>query len=75
MQPFRTVTLRYMIPGQTKNHVHGAFGVINCRLAKTDKTCPKEMFMHIDESGKGNCIVTAKDLKWVDWKELLGNWF
>lgn len=62
-----------MILGHTKNHVDGGFGLIKGRLPNTNATYTKEIFMRIDESGDVNRVVTAEEVKWVDWKKLLQN--
>lgn len=31
--------------------------------------------MRIDESGDNNHVVTADQVKWLEWKQLLDNWF
>lgn len=65
------VSLKFMVPGHTKNVADGSFGHIKRKLKSTDARTPIEMMNIIACSSASTKCVTSVDVIWVSWKDFL----
>eukprot|EP00171_Calliarthron_tuberculosum_P022537 IDg22537t1 len=72
---YQLVTLRFLIPGHTKNRCDGAFGLIKKTVKHRNINCPADMYAAIDDSSHKTTVVEATCVLWRDWKRFLGQFF
>lgn len=70
-----SVTLRFMVPGNTNNHFQGKSDIVKRRLSKSYEICPRDMYRVIEESGANNRVVVSSDVQCLEWKSILANCF
>lgn len=72
---YKSVTLRFLIPGHTKNRCDGAFGLIKKTIKHRDIECPADMFTAIRDSSRKTMALEATSVMWRDWKTFLEQYF
>lgn len=72
---FNRVTLHFMVPGHTKTHVDGAFGLIKSCLKTHNAKYVLEIFQRIDGSADSNSTIAVEWVQLLDWKHLLCSLF
>lgn len=61
-EKYERITLRFLIPGHTKNRRDGAFDMAKGAVKHADINCPSEMSRAIDRSSAKNACFHANDV-------------
>lgn len=72
---YKNVTLRFLIPGYTRNLCDGAFGLVKNLLKKLDVQCTADMMKKMDYCPETLTVLEADDVPRTDWKEMLNAHF
>lgn len=72
---YKLITLRFLIPGNSKNQCDGLFGLVKQQLKTRDVYFPADMFDAMDNSSKTSFVVGPDPVQWKNWKTLLGDLF
>lgn len=71
MLKYKTVVVRFLITGHTRNRCDSAFGMVKQRLKSRDVNFPSGMMACMDDSSASAVIIGTSDVQWVEWKALL----
>ncbi len=72
---FKTIELRFLVAGHTKNTCDGVIGHIKKKFRKSEVLVPEEMNQIIDDSSTTNSVVYCRNVRWKDWKSILSEFF
>lgn len=75
MTRFKVATLRFLIPGHTKNRCDSAFGLVKREVKRHNIDCPADMFQAISNCSRTTSVVEPCDVQWRNWKEFFNEHF
>lgn len=71
----KTISLRFLIAGHTKNFCDACFGLCKRSLRGKDIFTPHDVIAAYKESGRCNLVATPRGVTFYDWKKFLAQFY
>lgn len=68
---YKFVTLRFIIPGHTRNRCDGGFGLVMQHLKSRNVNCPDDMMNVLSNCLNTSTVVVSAAVTWTAWNALL----